>query len=100
MSDDNVVQLHPIAQITGTAKCRACNHKFDATEPKGSIFFECPECKEFKAVFMGTHGAGAGEYEFACPCGSHDFYVHKKTMASTGQLRCRMCGGEITGWFE
>ena len=94
----NVVHLQPTC--TGTAICRACKYEWEAVIPAGQIYFECPNCNEHKAVFKHTFAAGEGEFEYACNCGSQDFYIHKKTICSVGVVKCRMCGVEATGWFE
>lgn len=97
----NVVDLFDTPTAEGEALCRSCGHEFEAVVPAGVTYFECPECHLHKAAFKYVFGPQAGEYEFACSgCRGADFYIYKKTMESQGQIRCRMCGLEATGWFE
>lgn len=87
---------------SGEAICRACKHIWMAVVPADTEFwFECPACNEYKGVFRYVFGAAEGEFEYGCNvCGGVDFYIFKKSLASVGEVRCRGCGMEHTGWFE
>lgn len=85
----------------GEAICRSCKHIWEAVVPSGTFWFECPNCNERKGVFRNVFGALVGEYEYRClTCTGTDFYIRKKTLESVGEVRCRGCGLEHTGWFE
>ena len=70
--------------IRGNALCVACNHKWEATAPVGTVWLECPECTAVRARFIqpieryGMH--------WICACGCDLFH------ATTEGYYCPNCG--------
>lgn len=80
----NVIDLHKKdPTMTGQAVCLTCRNEWVATEPIGTVEFECPGCSTWKGVFAGTVKP---EDRWICKCGNEVFYV------TDSEIVCARCG--------
>jgi len=70
--------------ISGAAKCLACQHRWMAVAPTGTIWLDCPSCTLERGRFIAQCEAEGPHLH--CPCGCDLFYVH------ADYIYCPNCG--------
>ncbi len=70
--------------LSGEAVCLACEHKWVAVAPVGTVWMECPSCSLERGRYLGAVNVG-GEH-WRCHCGNDLFRVTKSGMY------CPNCG--------
>lgn len=82
----NVIQFPQREEphLSGMASCMACQHRWVAVAPVGTVFMECPECSR-----MFGHMVAPVERDgdhWTCDCGNDLFRVSRDGMY------CPRCG--------
>ena len=73
--------------VTGSAYCYGCSHKWTAVVPHGMIMFDCPNCGLWKGVFAGLF-IDVGQRHFICDCGCCHFFMQRDEEF----FSCCLCG--------
>ncbi len=71
---------------SGNAVCLHCKYEWVAVVPTGITYFECPECKLEKGVYVGLFYDKQPHY--TCNCGNQLFAV------TPTYIYCIFCGQE------
>jgi hypothetical protein len=77
--------------LSGEASCMLCHHKWVATAPVGTTWFECPNCHSEKGYFLREVCPPNGFFVFTCDCGS-DLLCLVKDEKGNCELMCMNCG--------
>jgi len=81
---NNVINLQEHKpHLSGNAKCLACDYKWVAVAPIGTVDLECPECGTWKGVYTGLT---APDTVWQCDCGNQHFYISQE------DAMCSRCG--------
>ncbi len=75
-------------QLSGTAHCITCKHKWVAAAPAGTVWLECPSCGSIKGLFDGPCSPPENAAIWQCYCTSRILY------ATPNAVHCYNCGAE------
>jgi len=59
----------------GEAFCIACDHRWTAVAPTGTIDLECPNCKSMKGHWAFAFSPDVGQLVRSCDCGNQLFLL-------------------------
>lgn len=59
----------------GEAFCIACDHRWTAVAPTGTIDLECPNCKSMKGQWAFAFSPEEGQLVRSCDCGNQLFLL-------------------------
>lgn len=59
----------------GEAFCIACDHRWAAVAPTGTIDLECPNCKSMKGHWAFAFSPDVGQLVRSCYCGNQLFLL-------------------------
>lgn len=74
--------------MRGKAHCLFCRHEWEAVEPVGSVWLQCPACGSQRGRYDGHVSPGAAKW--VCNCGNDLFYI------TVDGCSCPSCGAEPT----
>jgi hypothetical protein len=66
----------PLEQwAAGETFCIACDHRWAATAPTGTVDLECPNCHTMKGKFRFEFKPSEGQLVRECRCSNQLFYI-------------------------